>query len=41
MPNPCPLTALDPAGAQAYQAGLAAFEKQLDAKDKQWTAAAA
>jgi zinc/manganese transport system substrate-binding protein len=33
--------ALDPAGAQAYQAGLAAFEKQLDAREKQWTATAA
>jgi zinc/manganese transport system substrate-binding protein len=34
-------TALDPAGAQAYQAGLAAFEKKLDAKEKEWAAAAA
>jgi zinc/manganese transport system substrate-binding protein len=35
------LAALDPGGAQAYQAGLAAFEKQLDAREKQWDAAAA
>jgi zinc/manganese transport system substrate-binding protein len=35
------LAALDPAGGQAYQAGLAAFERQLDAKEKQWSATAA
>jgi zinc/manganese transport system substrate-binding protein len=35
------LAALDAAGAQTYQAGLAAFEKQLDAREKQWDGAAA
>jgi zinc/manganese transport system substrate-binding protein len=33
--------ALDPAGGAAYQAGLAAFEAKLDAKEKQWAPLAA
>jgi zinc/manganese transport system substrate-binding protein len=35
------LAALDAAGAGAYDAGLAAFEKRLDAKTKEWDKAAA
>jgi zinc/manganese transport system substrate-binding protein len=35
------LAALDPGGAQAFQAGLAAFERQLDAREKQWETSAA
>jgi zinc/manganese transport system substrate-binding protein len=34
-------TELDAAGAGAYQAALAAFEHQLDAKEKEWDRAAA
>jgi zinc/manganese transport system substrate-binding protein len=34
-------TELDPASAGAYQAGLAAFEKQLSAKERAWAATAA
>jgi len=33
-------TALDPGGAAAYTAALARFDAQLDAKEKQWAAAA-
>jgi zinc/manganese transport system substrate-binding protein len=33
-------TALDPGGAAAYKAALARFDAQLDAKEKQWAAAA-
>ena len=32
---------LDPAGGSAYQAGLAAFEQKLTAKEREWAAAAA
>jgi zinc/manganese transport system substrate-binding protein len=32
---------LDPGGAAAYQAGLAAFEQKLAAKEREWSAAAA
>jgi zinc/manganese transport system substrate-binding protein len=32
---------LDPSGAAAYQAGLAAFEQSLTAKEREWAAAAA
>jgi zinc/manganese transport system substrate-binding protein len=32
---------LDPAGSAAYQTGLAAFERQLAAKEHEWTAIAA
>jgi zinc/manganese transport system substrate-binding protein len=35
------LTALDAGGAASYQAGLAGFERQLDAKQKGWEQAAA
>jgi zinc/manganese transport system substrate-binding protein len=34
-------TELDPAGAAAYQAGLASFEQRLAAKEREWAAAAA
>jgi zinc/manganese transport system substrate-binding protein len=30
------LAALDPAGAEAYRTNLAAFEKRLDEKEKEW-----
>jgi zinc/manganese transport system substrate-binding protein len=33
--------ALDPEGGAAYQAGLAAFEQKLNAKEREWTTAAA
>jgi zinc/manganese transport system substrate-binding protein len=33
--------ALDPAGAQTFQAGLAAFEQKLSAKEREWAAVAA
>jgi zinc/manganese transport system substrate-binding protein len=32
---------LDPSGAAGYQASLASFERQLDAKEKEWAARAA
>jgi zinc/manganese transport system substrate-binding protein len=35
------LTALDAAGAAAYQSGLGGFEGRLDAKEKEWAAPAA
>jgi zinc/manganese transport system substrate-binding protein len=34
-------TELDPPGAAAYQAGLAAFEQKLSAKEREWAAVAA